>query len=95
MTDKHDRWRSRRPRIDATDSRREHARRRLFDQLHAEIESLQRRLEEAEERIELLEARHERRERRIRSCSMCGRVATRSGPDARCPYCETGELERV
>ncbi|WP_423746161.1 hypothetical protein V5735_18070 (plasmid) [Haladaptatus sp. SPP-AMP-3] len=93
--DKHGRWRPRRPRIDPADSRRGITEREMVDQLRAEIESLRRRLAEAEEQVEALEAERERRERVVRACSMCGRVCTRPGPGARCPYCKNGQLERI
>ncbi len=85
----------RKPRIDPPSQRVESEGSNLNAQLRAELDSVRQQLAEVEARLASLERTYERRERRVRACSMCGRVTTQPGPDADCPYCKTGKLDRV
>ncbi|WP_458186739.1 hypothetical protein [Haladaptatus sp. NG-WS-4] len=86
---------SRQPRIDPPRERVERNRMQAFVQLRAELDTLRQHIAEAEARLAALEDECRRREKRIRACSMCGRLSTRPGPDAECPYCKNGRLKPV
>ncbi|WP_458209499.1 hypothetical protein [Haladaptatus sp. NG-SE-30] len=85
----------RHPRIDPPKHRVDQNQLRAFVHLRSELDRLRQHIAEAEARLESLEAECRRRERAIRACSMCGRVSTRPGVDAECPYCKNGRLKRV
>ncbi|WP_435157244.1 hypothetical protein [Haladaptatus sp. DFWS20] len=87
--------RKRQPRIDPSNHRTEDERSERYSHLRAELETLRRRLAETEAKLASLEKACERRERLVRACTMCGRVSTRPGLDADCPYCKSGRLRRV
>ncbi|WP_266080120.1 hypothetical protein [Haladaptatus caseinilyticus] len=87
--------RKRQPRIDPSSRRVETNQSELYTQLRTELETLRQRLAETEAKLATLEKAYDRRERLIRACSMCGRVSTRPGPNADCPYCKTGRLHQV